>query len=131
MKKRNAIAIGLVFAGLMGCGGPFLVFPGGALSGEVVTRPVADWSFVDSTFLDLETRPEDPYSVELNYFVRDGKLYIDPAEGRTGFEHSRTNPLVRARFDNQIYPLRAVLVGEPGEIEGFDSDRYVYRLDPR
>ncbi len=131
MKKRSAIAIGVILAGLMGCGGPFLVFPGGALSGEVVTGPVADWSFIDSTFLDLETRPEDPYSVELNYFVRDGKLYIDPAEGRTWFEHIRSNPLVRARFDNKIYPLRAVLVGEPGEIEGFDSDRYVYRLDPR
>ena len=131
MKIRNAIAIALICAGLVGCGGPFLVFPGGALSGEVVTAPVADWSFIDSTFLDLETRPEDPYSVELNYVVRDGNLYIDPAEGRTWFEHIRSNPLVRARFGNQIYPLRAVLVGKPGELEGFDSDRYVYRLDPR
>ena len=23
------------------------------------------------------------------------------------------------------------LVGEPGELEGFDADRFVYRLDPR
>jgi hypothetical protein len=37
---------------------------------------------VDDAFIDLETRPEDPYSVELNYIVKDGKLYIDPAEGR-------------------------------------------------
>ncbi len=131
MKKRNAVAMGLILVGLMGCGGPVLVCPGGALSGEVVTEPVEDWSFLDSTFLDLETRPEDPYSVELNYFVRDGKLYIDPAEGRTWFEHIRHDPLVRARFGNEIYPLRAVLVGGPGEIEGFDTDRYVYRLDPR
>ena len=53
-----------------GCGGPFLSIPGGALAGEVVSEPVTDWSFVDSVFLDLETRPEDPYSVELNYFVK-------------------------------------------------------------
>ncbi len=107
------------------------MIPGGALRGELVHEPVEDWSFVNDDFIDLETRPDDPYSVELNYFVRDGKLYIDPAEGRTWFEHIRRNPMVRARFDNKIYPLRAVLVGEPGEIEGFDSDRYVYRLDPR
>jgi hypothetical protein len=30
-----------------------------------------------------------------------------------------------------VYPLQAVLVGRPGELEGFDADRFVYRLDPR
>ena len=113
------------------CGGPFLVFPGGALSGEVVVAPVENWSFVDSTFVDLELRPGEPYSVEPNYVVRDGELYIDPAEGRTWFEYLKENPLVRVRFDGKIYPLRAVLVGKPGELEGFDADRYIYRLDPR
>jgi hypothetical protein len=116
---------------LLACGGPVLVFPGGALSGEVVEEPVEDWSFVSATFLDLETRPEDPYSVELNYVVRDGKLYIDPAEGRRWLDHIREDPRVRARFHGKIYPLRAVLVGRPGELEGFDPTRFVYRLDPR
>jgi len=114
-----------------GCGGPFLLIPGGALSGDLVTEPVDDWSFVDSAFIDLETRPEDPYSVELNYIVKDGSLYIDPAEGREWFDHLRENPLVRVRFGDKIYPLRAVLVGQPGELEDFDSDRFIYRLDPR
>lgn len=113
------------------CGGPILAIPGGRLSGEVVTEPVDDWSFVDDAFVDLETRPEDPYSVELNYFVRDGQLYIDPAEGRVWFDYIKAEPRVRARFGGKVYPLEAVLVGRPGELEGFDSDRYVYRLDPR
>ncbi len=116
---------------LAGCGGPFLVFPGGELSGEVVTEPVDDWSFVDDTFLDLEVRPSDPYSVELNYVVRDGKLYIDPAEGRRWLDYIREDPRVRARFGGKVYPLTAVLVGEPGELEGFDPDRFIYRLDAR
>ncbi len=114
-----------------GCGGPFLVFPGGALSGEVVNEPVADWSFADDRFIELETRPADPYSVQLNYFVRDGKLYIDPAEDRRWHDYIREDPNVRARLGGKVYPLRAVLVGKPGEIEGFDADRFVYRLDPR
>ena len=108
-----------------------LVFPGGALSGEVVTEPVKDWSFATDAFLDLETRPDDPYSVELNYVVKDGKLYIDPAEGRTWFDYLREDPRVRVRFGDRVYPLAAVLVGQPGELEGFDQDRFVYRLDPR
>ena len=115
----------------LACGGPMLVFPGGALRGEVVTEPVTDWSFVTDSFVDLETRPDDPYSVELNYFVRDGQLYIDPAEGRRWLEYIRADPRVRVRFGGKVYPLRAVLVGQPGELEGFDADRFVYRLDPR
>ena len=120
-----------VLSTIVGCGGPFLVIPGGELSGEVVSEPVTDWSFVSDLFVDLETRPDDPYSVELNYVVRDGQLYIDPAEGRSWLEYIRADPRVRVRFGNKIYPLEAVMVGRPGEIEGFDPDRFVYRLDPR
>ncbi len=113
-----------------GCGGPFLVFPGGELRGETVAEPVDDWSFVDSWFVDLETRPGDPYSVELNYIVKNGQLYIDPAEGRAWLEHIREDPRVRVRFGGKIYPLKAVLVGKPGELDGFPEDRFIYRLDP-
>lgn len=129
--RAEAWIAAVLIALALGCGGPFIVFPGGKLKGEVVSEPVSDWSFVESWFLDLETRPADPYSVELNYFVRDGQLYIDPAEGRRWFEHIREDPRVRARFGSKIYPLKAVLVGRPGELEGFPEDRFVYRLDPR
>lgn len=60
------------------CGGPFLVIRGGRLSGEVVREPVEDWPSADHRSMELETRPSDPYPVQLNYFVRDGELYIDP-----------------------------------------------------
>ena len=113
------------------CGGPVLVFPGGELRGEVVEEPVEDWSFVTDRFVDLETRPEQPYSVELNYVVKDGKLYIDPAEGRRWLDYIREDPNVRVRFGGKIYPVRAVLVGRPGELEGFPEDRFIYRLDSR
>ena len=51
-------------------------------------------------------------------------------------KHELTRPVkeddrVRVRFGDRVYPLKAVLVGRPGELEGFDADRYVYRLDPR
>ncbi len=116
---------------ILACGGPFLVFPGGELSGELVSQPVGDWSFADDAFVDLETRPGDPYSVELNYVVEDGNLYIDPAEGRRWLDYIREDSRVRVRFGGKVYPATAVLVGEPGELEGFDPERFVYRLDSR
>ena len=132
MNARTSLLAGL--AGLLlaaGCGGPFLIFPGGELSGEVVDPTPVDWSFVDSSFIDLETRPADPYSVQLNYFVKEGKLYVDPAEGRRWLDHIRQDPNVRVRFAGKIYPLVAIRVEDPVELEGFDPERLVYRLDPR
>jgi hypothetical protein len=126
--KRLTFALAFLAAG---CGGPFLVFPGGELSGEVAAEPVADWSFASDEFVDLETRPSDPYSVELNYILKDGALYIDPAEGRRWLDHLRADPRVRVRFGEKIYFATAVLVGNPGELPGFDPTRFIYRLDPR
>jgi hypothetical protein len=108
-----------------------LIFPGGALCGDVVSEPVEDWSFTSDLFVDLETRQEDPYSVELNYVVKDGNLYLDPAEGRRWLEHIRDDPRVRVRFDGKIYPATATLVGRPGELQGFPEDRFIYRIDSR
>jgi len=131
LRAAAATAGGAAVLLASGCGGPMLMIPGGALRGEVVEEPVTDWSFADDRFVDLEVRPADPYSVELNYVVRDGALYIDPAEGRRWLEHIRADPRVRVRFAGKIYLLEAVLVEQPGELEGFDADRFVYRLDPR
>ena len=130
--RRAAFCVALAAMALsIGCGGPFLVFPGGSLRGEVVTDPVKDWSFLDSAFVDLEVRPSDPYSVELNYVVRDGQLFIDPAEGRNWLDYLREDPRARVRFGGSVYPVVAVLVGRPGELEGFDPERFIYRLDSR
>ncbi len=131
--RRRATLVLLVAAGGLGCGGPVLFLPGGALRGDVVADPPTDWPFAESGLLDLEVRPDDPYSVTISYVVREGGLYIDPAEGRTWHRWLREDDRVRVRFrsDERVYPLRAVLVGRPGETPGFDPDRYVYRLVPR
>lgn len=129
--RRAAASLAALLLVVAGCGGPFLVLPGGELSGEVVDPPPSDWSFVEARFVDLETRPADPYSVELNYFVKEGRLYLDPAEGRRWLDHIRDDPRVRVRFGGKVYPLVAVRVTDPAELEGFDPERLVYRLDPR
>ena len=55
---------------LAGCAGPFAVFPGGALEGEVVALDAVAFpatAFPDpSGVIQLETRPGNPYSVNLS-----------------------------------------------------------------
>ena len=129
---QSYLAASVLAVVLTGCGnGPFLMLPGGKLEGTVATEPVTDWSFLDHEFVHLEANPAEPYSVELNYFVKEGQLYIDPADGRRWFEELKKDLNVRVRFGDTIYPVTAVLVGQPGELEGFDADRYIYRLDSR
>ena len=131
MRSVSIFLFLFVVVSFVGCGGPFLIIPGGALRGEVAEEVVEDWSFVDDAFVDVEFRPDDPYSVELNYFVKDGKLYLDPAEGRKWLDYLRADPRVRVRFGDTIYERRAVLVEDEQERAGFDPARFVYRLDPR
>ena len=121
----------LVLVSVAGCGGPFYAIPGGALDGPVATSTPSDWSSMQDGVLQVETRIDDPYSVEINYVVRNGKLYIDPAEGRAWLAHLRADPKVRVRLDGSVYPMQATLVQGPAEREGFEADRFVYRLEAR
>lgn len=111
------------------CGGPLGIIPGGGLSGEEATAGAWSEVVTDSGTLDLETRPEDPYSVRIRFVFRQGRVYIDPAEGRRWYENLRGDPSVRVRIDDRIYRARAVAVSDPDELRGFEPDRHVYRLE--
>jgi len=111
--------------------GPLFFIPGGRLEAEVGTKPVTDGSFVTERFVELETRLADPYSVLVEYIVKDGILYIDPAEGRRWRDDIHADPQVKIRFGTKVYLRTAVLVGSPGQLEEFSESRYTDRLDPR
>ena len=96
----------------------------------MATEPVRDWSHLDAPILALETRPDRPYSVELRGYVVDGKLYLDPAEGRRWLDYMRADPNVRVRIEGRVHSMRAVLAARPGEMAGFDPTRFIYRPDP-
>ena len=60
---------------VVGCNGPFFVFPGGKLDGRGESAPTS-WSLAkDSGTVQLETDPEDPYSVNVVYTLLDGQFY--------------------------------------------------------
>ena len=92
----------LVFS-LSGCNGPFALLPGGRLDGEVEPVPSA-WAFAgDYGIAQLETRPEEPYSVNIAYTVMEGHLYINAGDTETQWVKNMTvNPEVRLRVDGVL-----------------------------
>lgn len=122
---------------LCACGGPFGVIPGGALSGE--ERGVDATSFPPPKFdgeagvIQLETRPTDPYSINVTARLIDGNLFVDPSEARTWYQHMKADPRVRLRFPGTsvVYLVEAVEETDATVLDQFAADRRVLRLDPR
>ena len=116
------------------CEGPWIFASGGELSGPVTEAP-AIWAFEEGYgFAELETRPEDPYSVNIAYVQLDGQLYVYAGNTRTNWvEHIYDNPLVRIRINETIYPTRAVRVDDAAELNRFASEwtsRSMFQRDP-
>ena len=151
---KTAVLVLLVFAGC----GPIGPIPGGALSGEVVSEPVADWSFTDQVEnAQLETRPDDPHSVNTWFAGVGPRLYVPTSmilgpkhpDGRSWVAHVSEDDRVRIRLGDAIYERRAVRVADDSpeyrearaalearyDIAPGDRDPertiWIFRLDPR
>ena len=145
--KGQLLSLLLVIAA-SGCNGPLLVLPGGGLAGEVEPSP-SDWSFAgDYGTVQLETRLEEPYSVNIAFTVIEGQLYINAGDTETQWvKNMSVNPLVRMRMDGVLYDLRAERVVDADEIAAFGKawtsqsmfmrdpseldEVWIYRLAPR
>jgi hypothetical protein len=93
---------------------------GGKLSGEDRPAP-GEWA-LDEDFgvVQLETRPEDPYSVNIAYTQLEGRLYIYAGDTETQWvKNMEANPLVRLRLADVVYTLHAERVSDAGEISEF------------
>ena len=137
-------------AGLAFACGPLGWIPGGRLSGELVTAPVDDWSFASALeTIQLETRPDDPYSVNLWFVWRGPRLWVASGGGDVSrwAGYMTADPRVRLRVDGKLYERKAARVTEPSEIDEvivlyktkYDYDRdpkedgqaVLFRMDPR
>jgi hypothetical protein len=129
MVLRQVLTTAAILA-VAGCQTPFLTFSGGALRGQAVVTD--SFSFAGQyRLLQLEVRPQDPYSVNLRVVVRDGNLYIDAAQRRRWHGHIKKNPQVRVKLGSKVYPARAIRVSDPEVTEKFARGRTIYQLVPR
>ncbi|MEQ8859716.1 MAG: hypothetical protein RIC56_13810 [Pseudomonadales bacterium] len=128
---RNAALI-LVLAVLSGCNGPLFMLPGGRLSGPEAPLTAAVIPDEGGVAV-LETRPDDPYSVNVGIAVVDGVIHIDPAAERRWYQHLLDDPDVRIRFEGDpvVYTARVEPVRDPGVLERFEQTRNVLKLVPR
>ena len=117
-----------------GCNGPLMLLPGGELDGDVRAAPSV-WTHAESYGIaQLETRPENPYSVNIAFTIVEERLYVNAGDTETQWAKNITaNPLVRLRMDGVLYELRAERVTDTGEIAAFGSawtSQSVFRRDP-
>jgi hypothetical protein len=105
--------------------------PGGKLEGAPAAAP-HDWSFTDDvSTVQLETNPQDPYSVNIWAVGIGPVLYVHAGANRsTWVEHMEADPQVRVRIEEDIYTLRASRVEGQGEFDRF-SDSYEKKYGSR
>jgi hypothetical protein len=115
---------------LAGCD-PFLVFPGGKLEGALSPVP-PDWSFSSEvSTIQLETRPADPYSVNIWAIGMGPALYVHAGAYRSAWvEYMEADSKVRFRIDDKLFELRAKRVEDQGEFTRF-SDVYEEKYGSR
>lgn len=129
MPRHSVLALGF----LLGCG-PLAWIPGGELSGAPKPAP-SDWGFSDTVeTVQLETRPDNPYSVNI-WGVGIGSRFYVAASSResTWAENIAADRRVRLRAGADLFELRAIATEDPGEVDAFVAAlerKYDYEFGP-
>ncbi len=132
MITRRVFFLALMLsASIAGCGGPFTLLPGGALEGSPAATPES-WSFTDAVdTVQLETRPADPYSVNIWVIALGEDVYVHAGANRSAWvENIEADPKVRLRVGESIYELVAARVDGQEEFDRF-SDAYQQKYGRR
>ena len=123
-------------AALAACrGSPLGWIPGGKLEGEPVDAPVSDWEFAKKVEnLQLETHPEDPYSVNIWFVTEDANLWVIAGGGETSYwaKYLFADPRALVRIEGKLYPRKAVRVADTEEIlhvQELYIEKYGYTRD--
>lgn len=101
-----------LLAALAGCTDPLISIPGGKLKGNVSPAPAA-WSPVPDV-VQVEFRPEDPYSINIWAVVAGDNLYIATRDAKW-VPYAEKNSNVRIRVNDTIYEVTAQRVTDESE----------------
>lgn len=144
-RKCRIGAIALVAAIVATACEPVFVFAGGALSGSEELVPES-WAFSrDVDTVQVETRPADPYSVNVWGVAVESFVYVAASDGGDSrwAREIETDPRVRLKIGERLFALQATRInndvgeGEAANEEANEElarvvDAYVekYDLDP-
>lgn len=132
---------------------PMGPLPGGELSGTVQAIP-HDWSAsLEMPIVQVQTRPNNPYSINIWGVAHESNFYIGSGGGEESawVGHLAEDPSIRLRLGTNLYLLKAVRVRNETEqalVRGLYLEKYedfeeqasseqaademvVFRLDPR
>jgi hypothetical protein len=81
----------------------------------------SDWSFSDAVeIVQLETRPDDPYSVNVWGVGVGSTFYIASGDAQSRWARNiDRDPRVRLKIGDVLYELRAARTDDPAEMEAF------------
>lgn len=116
-------------------------YPGLWLSGQVVTTPVTDWSFVTQYRTDkVETRTRFliPHSVTTGFIVYNGQLYLTSMfragmpfpQGKMWVSDVMRDPHVRLKFGDKLYDCILSPVTDPDERAAVLASRAIRNPQP-
>ena len=149
-----AVALVITAGAVRGLDHPIGMFAGGALSGDLMTEPVDDWSFASreeeelQLQIGLQTPGVSPYSITTHFAVVEGRLYIG-ADFLFPFKQwvhrVAVDDRVLVKVGDRLYPRRAVRVRDAQEHaavfeeaarrvgadpEDFAAEVWFFRMDP-
>ncbi|MEM8767252.1 MAG: hypothetical protein AAGE43_07405 [Pseudomonadota bacterium] len=145
LRRGLLLAVAMLAAG---CSADMIPFSSGAIERPSAELP-ASWAAVaGEEVIELETQPEEPYSVKLWVVVLDDVPYVHAGANRaTWVGHIESDPRVRLGADAAVYDLQAERVPDQEEFDRFSdsyeekygrrprnenvSEAYLYRLVPR
>ncbi len=142
MKRARLLVLGIALA----CG----PIPGGSLDGDPGAVP-SDWNAAmggDHALCEIESRPADPHSIQLDCFSYEGALYVQSHRWvnaswwpvKSWALVWQEHPDVRVRIGDSLYDLEAVPVTEAPTrdailgMRGYDpvpDGIVLFRFDPR
>ncbi len=115
------LALALVVLRITGLN-PHGRIPGLWLTGDLVTTPVTDWSFIDNVpniKLQTQTRFLLPHSVTINCLAYKGQFYVSSTHPvgapRSWDANVMRDPHVRIKIGDKLYDRTLVLVTDPME----------------
>ena len=111
----------LAIAFIGGCA-DYLPFSFGKLPGKELPYPDYWDQLAVADIIQLETRLEDPYTINLWIISMENQLYIHAGENKTEWvTHMENDPVVRVGFNDRIFRLKAERVKDQTIFDKFNS----------